>query len=359
MEGATTLASSPRLTMTSPATFCFSSPPATVSSFSTLWPCNNNQSMTFSVGQVRPREEDCDKGFCFTPSPSLFNTSSHASSSSSSSTFCFSLNNDPHCITSSPKGPSSFHTPSVSPSATSNPFPAASSSFCDNTQNFGGSGCWPSSTTSFGSYSTTSFSNSNNNTLMDVMSPTKKPRPSGWGLSQKARHQREEEEEEEEEEAGPSSTRNHPSSFPSLLTPFSSRKRGFMVEELQQQKTGGEEDNSRPGSSLFPNNASNNMQEELQQEGKAHVRRKLIHKKPDAKDIPKARLVEVRFGSEEETVPAKILYKEPWGVQVMLLESKEHLGGGGAIKGKRYWAKFSGANTPVANIPILEAMHEC
>jgi len=50
--------------------------------------------------------------------------------------------------------------------------------------------------------------------------------------------------------------------------------------------------------------------------------RKLIHKKPDAKDIPKARLVHVRFGPDlTQTVEAKILYKEPWGVMVRISPS--------------------------------------
>lgn len=85
--------------------------------------------------------------------------------------------------------------------------------------------------------------------------------------------------------------------------------------------------------------------------------RKFLHKKPDAKDIPKARLVHVRFGPDiTQTVEAKILYKEPWGVMVQLLEGSEELN---AEKGRRYWTKFSGHVHPITNIPILDAVHAC
>jgi len=85
--------------------------------------------------------------------------------------------------------------------------------------------------------------------------------------------------------------------------------------------------------------------------------RKLLHKKPDAKDIPNARIVLVRFCADFlQTVEAKILYKEPWGVMVLLLESREDLG---AEKGRRYWTKFSGQVHPITNIPILDAVHPC
>jgi len=94
----------------------------------------------------------------------------------------------------------------------------------------------------------------------------------------------------------------------------------------------------------------------LQQE-KAHKQRKLVHKKPDTKDIPNARIVQVRFCADIlQSVAAKILYKEPWGVMVLLLEGREDLG---AEKGRRYWTKFSGVVHPVTNVPVLDAVHPC
>ncbi len=84
---------------------------------------------------------------------------------------------------------------------------------------------------------------------------------------------------------------------------------------------------------------------------------KVEHKAPNHKDIPKARLVLVRVSCDaKETVEAKILYKEPWGMMVSLLETNAHLD---VRCGQRFWTKFTGTVHSVTNIPIVELVHQC
>jgi len=85
--------------------------------------------------------------------------------------------------------------------------------------------------------------------------------------------------------------------------------------------------------------------------------RKLLHKKAETRDIPQVRTVQVRFpGSDRSILEAKILYKEPWGVMVGMLEDNDVVG---VTKGRRYWAKYSGNVNPLTGTPILDAVHPC
>jgi len=79
-------------------------------------------------------------------------------------------------------------------------------------------------------------------------------------------------------------------------------------------------------------------------------------KRPDTRDIPRARLVLVRFLGAKETVEAKIICKEPWGVRVEMCEDRPDLG---FSIGARYWARFTGAVSPITNIPLFEVIHRC
>jgi len=139
-------------------------------------------------------------------------------------------------------------------------------------------------------------------------------------------------------------------------SPIKKRKHSMEIEKPSPSDTFGEPNTStrekrkRWGTDEVPDNPKDKVDRTQKQ-------RKLIHKKPDTKDIPKARNVHVRFGPDiTQTVEAKILYKEPWGVMVCLLEGREDFN---AEKGRRYWTKFSGHVHPVTNVPILDAVHPC
>lgn len=107
-----------------------------------------------------------------------------------------------------------------------------------------------------------------------------------------------------------SDDRNNDLSWPS---PIKKRKQNMDIEKQEafgEPNTSTREKRKRWGTDEVADNPLNKVDRTQKQ-------RKLIHKKPDAKDIPKARNVHVRFGPDIlQTVEAKILYKEPWGVMV-------------------------------------------
>ncbi|ELR11368.1 uncharacterized protein ACA1_134750 [Acanthamoeba castellanii str. Neff] len=83
---------------------------------------------------------------------------------------------------------------------------------------------------------------------------------------------------------------------------------------------------------------------------------RVVQKKPDARDIPRARHIILRFCDSQQSVEAKIVCKEPWGVRVEVLEERPDLS---LSIGTRYWARFTGTVSLITNIPVLEAMHPC
>jgi len=84
---------------------------------------------------------------------------------------------------------------------------------------------------------------------------------------------------------------------------------------------------------------------------------KTVQKKPDIRDIPRARHVLLCFPEAGDVmVAAKIVCKEFWGVRVEVLEEQLELA---VSAGTRYWARFTGTVSPVTNIPVLQAIHAC
>lgn len=114
---------------------------------------------------------------------------------------------------------------------------------------------------------------------------------------------------------------------------------------------------------------------------KSAKHQRVVQKKPDARDIPRARHIILRFCDSQQSVrnvfpsatqrsmqlptdgflspdqvEAKIVCKEPWGVRVEVLEERPDLS---LSIGTRYWARFTGTVSLITNIPVLEAMHPC
>jgi hypothetical protein len=158
----------------------------------------------------------------------------------------------------------------------------------------------------------------------------------------------------------------HPASSSGSST-IIKRKRGIEeILEPQAESTCNQEVVEKPIQQLQPQLTQSSSSSSLSilsspnEVPQKHVKPKLIHKEPDAKDIPKVRLVFVRGSNysndPKDLVQAKILYKEPWGVMVVLTESKLELG---MRRGQRFWTKFTGTVHPISNIPILEAIHTC
>jgi len=89
---------------------------------------------------------------------------------------------------------------------------------------------------------------------------------------------------------------------------------------------------------------------------KSAKHQRVVQKKPDTRDIPRARHIILRFCDSQQSVEAKIVCKEPWGVRVEVLEERPDLN---LSIGTRYWARFTGTVSLITNIPVLEAMHPC
>jgi len=199
--------------------------------------------------------------------------------------------------------------------------------------------------------------------LMEFCSPSKKHRPDAGHQNKTTLHQKRkwdsvDDEEEEEEAAGEEE-----------LNDSSDEDEAHPDLRLKQHQ---------PRSSTvvvsFP--ASPEMD-------KSAKHQRVVQKKPDTRDIPRARHIILRFCDSQQSVhnrhlrsitpnplptdashgqsslaqvEAKIVCKEPWGVRVEVLEERPDLN---LSIGTRYWARFTGTVSLITNIPVLEAMHPC
>lgn len=175
--------------------------------------------------------------------------------------------------------------------------------------------------------------------LMEFCSPSKKHRPDAGHQNKTTLHQKRKwdsvDDDEEEEEVGEEEELNDSSDDEDEAHP-----------DLRQQHRPREERSSTVIVS-FP--ASHEMD-------KSTKHQRVVQKKPDARDIPRARHIILRFCDSQQSVEAKIVCKEPWGVRVEVLEERPDLS---LSIGTRYWARFTGTVSLITNIPVLEAMHPC
>ena len=199
--------------------------------------------------------------------------------------------------------------------------------------------------------------------LMEFCSPSKKHRPDAGHQTKTTLHQKRKwdsvDDDDEEEEVGEEEELSD-----------SSDDEDEAHTDLRQQHRPREERSSTVIVS-FP--ASPEMD-------KSAKHQSVVHKKPDARDIPRARHIILRFcdsqqsvhnvfpsatqhsmlptdpGFSHSQVEAKIVCKEPWGVRVEVLEERPDLS---LSIGTRYWARFTGTVSLITNIPVLEAMHPC
>jgi hypothetical protein len=174
--------------------------------------------------------------------------------------------------------------------------------------------------------------------LMEFCTPSKKHRPDAGHQNKTTLHQKrkwDSVDDEEEEEVGEEEELNDSSDDEDEAHP-----------DLRQQHRPREERSSTVIVS-FP--ASHEMD-------KSAKHQRVVQKKPDARDIPRARHIILRFCDSQQSVEAKIVCKEPWGVRVEVLEERPDLS---LSIGTRYWARFTGTVSLITNIPVLEAMHPC
>jgi hypothetical protein len=81
--------------------------------------------------------------------------------------------------------------------------------------------------------------------------------------------------------------------------------------------------------------------------------RKVQHTAPTIRELT-TRSVFVSFGSHDP-MPAKIVFKEPWGVMVEILGYNAELD---VIPNSRYWATWTGS-VNLESVPILDIMYKC